>query len=121
MEDQRRKLENRRLLARVWGFFLKVIVGYGYYPSRPAVWWLAALTLVGFALFWAGYSVGNMTPTDKEAYTSFENDHQPPSYYGTFHAFIFSLEDSFQLVKLGQVDRWQPNPHPRTVTGLYHG
>jgi hypothetical protein len=121
MEDQRRKLENRQFFARAWSFLLKVTVGYGYYPSRPALWWLAALTLVGCALFWAGYRAGNVVPTDKEAYTAFENEHRPPSYYGTFHAFIFSLENSFQLVKLGQADRWQPNTDRRRVIGSYDG
>jgi hypothetical protein len=60
MEDRRRELEDEGWLARVWSAFLKLTVGYGYNPSRPALWWLAALTIFGFAQFWAGYSAGNM-------------------------------------------------------------
>lgn len=112
MEDRRRKLADGRWLARVWSAFLKLTVGYGYYPSRPAVWWLAALTLFGFLLFWAAYSAGNMVPTEKEAYSTFEQDRRPPSYYGNFHALIYSFENSFQIVKLGQADHWQPVPYP---------
>jgi hypothetical protein len=28
------------------------------------------------------------------------------------HASVYSLENSFPLVKLGQIDRWQPDPSP---------
>ncbi len=115
MEDRRRKLEDEGWLARVWSAFLKLTVGYGFYPSRPALWWLAALTTFGFALFWAGYSAGNMVPTEKEAYSTFERDRQPPAYYGSFHASIYSFENSFQIVKLGQADRWQPDPYPHSL------
>lgn len=114
MEDKRRKLEDRGWLASVWSAFLKLTVGYGYYPSRPALWWLALLTLLGFVLFWAGYNAGNMVPTEKEAYSTFEQDRRPPSYYGNFHALIYSFENSFQIVKLGQADHWQPDPYPHS-------
>jgi hypothetical protein len=114
MEERRRALGDHGWLARVWSAFLKLTVGYGYYPSRPALWWLAILTLLGFALFWAGYHAGNMVPTEKEAYSTFENDHRPPPYYGSFHALIYSFENSFQIVKLGQADRWQPEPYPHS-------
>lgn len=115
MEDRRRELEDEGWLARVWSAFLKLTVGYGYYPSRPALWWLAALTIFGFALFWAGYSAGNMVPTEKEAYSTFERDRQPPAYYGSFHASIYSFENSFQIVKLGQAEHWQPGPYPHSL------
>jgi hypothetical protein len=115
MEDRRRKLEDDGWLARVWSAFLKLTVGYGYYPSRPALWWLAVLTLFGFALFWAGYSAGDMVPTEKEAYSTFERERQPPAYYGSFHALIYSFENSFQIVKLGQADRWQPDPYTHSA------
>lgn len=114
MEDRRRRLEDQNWLARAWSVFLRLTVGYGYYPSRPALWWLAILTLLGFGLFWAGYHAGNMVPTEKEAYSTFENDLRPPAYYGSFHASIYSFENSFQIVKLGQADRWQPAPYPHS-------
>jgi hypothetical protein len=52
-----------------------------------------------------------MVPSEKEAYGTFKNGHQPPAYYGTFHASIYSFENSFQIVRLGQADRWQPEPN----------
>jgi hypothetical protein len=36
-----------------------------------------------------------------------------PSHYERFQPAIYSLETSFQLIKLGQADRWQPDPRPR--------
>jgi len=119
MEDRRRELEDRGSLARMRSVFLRLTVGYGYYPSRPALWWLAILTVVGFALFWAGYYAGSMVPTDKEAYLAFQIDRRPPAYYGTFHALVYSFESSFQIVKLGQSDRWQPDPN--SYRSLYQG
>jgi hypothetical protein len=68
---------------------------------------------VGWPLFQYGYQVGRITPNEKEIYTSFEESgqrHQPPPYYEHFYAPVYSLENSFPLVKLGQVDRWQPDP-----------
>lgn len=117
MEDRRRGLEDHGWLARVWGIFLRLTVGYGYYPSRPALWWLAFLTVLGFVLFWAGYYAGNMVPTEKEAYSTFQNDRRTPPYYGSFHALTYSFENSFQIVKLGQADRWQPEPYPQSFAG----
>jgi hypothetical protein len=34
---------------------------------------------------------------------------------------MYSLENSFPLVKLGQIDRWQPDPSPkRSVKRIWH-
>lgn len=55
-------------------------------------------------------------PTDKDAYQSFRNNHSLPEYHERFHACAYSLENAFPLVKLGQVDRWQPDP--RSAAGL---
>lgn len=95
--------------AKLWSLILKSVVGYGYYPGLSLLW-LAGLALLGFALFWGGYCAGIMVPTDKDAYVSFRNDHRLPDYYERFHALVYSAENSFPLVKFGQVDRWQPEP-----------
>ncbi len=110
MERRRRKQEDRAWSARAWSAILRATIGYGYYPGR-AVWWLLRLVLAGFLLFWGGYLAGSVTPTDKDAYACFKKGGQLPPHYETFHASIYSLENSFPLVKLGQADRWQPDPN----------
>jgi hypothetical protein len=84
-------------------------VGYGYYPGR-ALLWLGALALAGFARFRGRLSTGIMAPTDKSAYVIFRSDHRFPDYYDGSYKLIYSAENSFPLVKLGQVDRCQPEP-----------
>jgi hypothetical protein len=66
--------------------------------------------LVGASLYWFSYSAGTIAPTDKDAYANFESRRKPPLYYARFQPFSFSLENTFPLVKLGQADKWQPNP-----------
>jgi sRNA-binding regulator protein Hfq len=109
MERRRRKQEDRGWFARVWSRILRSTIGYGYDPEK-ALWWLAGLSVLGLILFWGGYAAGSIAPTDNVAYSSFkQNSHLPP-HYETFHASIYSLENALPLVKLGQVDRWQPDP-----------
>jgi hypothetical protein len=111
MERRRRKQEDRTRPARTWSAILRATIGYGYYPGR-ALLCLLGLVLAGFLLFWGGYLAGSVAPTDKDAYACFRKGGQLPPHYETFHASIYSLENSFPLVKLGQADRWQPDPDP---------
>jgi hypothetical protein len=96
-----------------WSWTLRKTIGYGYHPVW-ALWWLLGLTLLGSTFYLGGYSIGSMVPTDKIAYCAFKQDRQLlPRYYEHFHASMYSLENSFPLVKLGQVDHWQPDPSPQ--------
>lgn len=112
MEKRRRQQKDRGQLARVWTGILKLTIGFGYYPGR-ALLWSIGLTVVGCLLFWGGYTVGSMAPTDKDAYGTFRLRGQLPPQYERFNALIYSFEGSVPLIKLGQVDRWQPDPNPR--------
>lgn len=93
---------------------LRSTIGYGYYPLK-AFRWLAIFILVGFVLFGIGYRAGSMTPTDKDAYVTFTSGRQIPAYYQRFYPLIYSVENSLPFVKLGQVDRWQPDPDSKSV------
>jgi hypothetical protein len=53
-----------------------------------------------------------MVPTEKYACQSFKYDGQPRAHYSRFAPLVFSVEHSLPLVKLGQADRWQPDPNP---------
>jgi hypothetical protein len=106
-----RSQENQDNFARGWNFILKYAIGYGYYPSR-ALLCLLCLAVLGFGLYCGGYYAGSVVPTEKDTYILFKSNHRIPDYYEPFHASIFSLENSFPLVKLGQVDHWKIDPSP---------
>jgi hypothetical protein len=111
MERRRRKAEGRSWHARLGGWLLELTIGYGIYPLRAIVG-LGLLTVVGWGLFWLGYSSGAMAPTDKDAYCFFHAQGRPPDYYQRFTASVYSLENSLPFVNLGQKDHWTPDPNP---------
>jgi hypothetical protein len=99
------------LAASIWNPILRITIGYGYYPGLALVWLLLVVAL-GWPVFRHGYFSWNIAPIDKDAYKSFQIEHSPPANYDRFRALVYSLENSFPLVKLGLVDRWQPNSPP---------
>jgi hypothetical protein len=110
MEDLRRDEESHGFSARLWGFILKLTIGYGYHPER-AIWALAILVVLGWVVYGASYSAGRMAPTEKEAYTEFKKPGgKLPAQYPAFSPAIYSLENSVPLVKLDQAVKWQPDP-----------
>lgn len=112
MERQRRVKEDATRFQKLWSAILQRTVGFGYFPGR-ALWGLVALVLLGWVIYWAGFSAGNMVPTDKDVYPVFKSSGKVTAHYDRFHAFVYSAENSFPLVKFGQVDRWQPDPNPQ--------
>lgn len=102
-----------RNLTRFWLRPLMGLIAYGHRPVN-ALWGLAALTLFGALLYrQAGPTI---TPTDKDAYQSVASKSALPANYPRFQPFIFSLENTFPLVKLGQADKWQADPEPQAAT-----
>ncbi len=116
MERRRRKKEDNTIYARSWSWTLLRTIKYGYSPGI-ALQWLAGLILAGAIFFGAGYYAGDVVPIEKDAYRLFRDCRQLPPEYQRFHALIYSAENSFPLVKLGQVDRWQPTPDPHNSWG----
>ena len=112
MERHVRSRDHRWWRTHLVNPVLRSTVGYGYYPART-FWWLAAFILLGFALYSTAYREGGIVPTDKDAYVIFKDAQQFPAHYERFHALIYSVENSLPFVKLGQVDRWQPDPRPQ--------
>lgn len=92
-----------RALTKGWMKLVKAPIGYGYNPGR-AVWGLVLLTALGAFLF--RHYAGQMI------YSGDAAAHMPH-----FQPLAYSFENTFPLVKLGQVDKWQPNPD---VSGLAH-
>jgi len=110
MEHLRRGQERMRLRP-LWNWILRVTVGYGYHPGWAFRWLIVSFAL-GSMFYWAGYTAGYIVPTDDKVYTAVRGAHALPPHYERFHASIYSLENAFPLVKLGQADRWQADPSP---------
>ncbi|SRR6266404_1793659 len=89
---------------------LKNAIGYGYEPEN-AIWGLGLVTVIGWLVYWGSYRMSKMVPTDKEAFDSMKSGGQLPQHYPRLSALIYSLENTFPLVKLGQVEKWQPDTH----------
>lgn len=88
------------------------IVGYGIYPGR-AVWYACGLAALGWIVHRRAQRVGAMAPREKDAYDEFSKG-QTPVHYQPFNPLIYSVENCLPLVKLGQDDVWQADPHPQT-------
>jgi len=110
------EMEDRLWKGDFWGPVvrpaLRWTVGYGYYPLL-IILWAALLTVVGWFIYQSSYHAGGMVPTEKEACATFEEQERKlPAHYPGFSPFIYSVENSLPLVKLGQADKWQPDPAP---------
>ena len=109
------EMERRRRLSDSWterpeDLAMKSI-GYGYLPLQ-ALGGLAALTVVGWLVYRRAYLAKAMVPTEEHAYKCYKEKDAPPPYYPRFNALVYALENVVPLVKLGQADRWQPEPEP---------
>ena len=102
----------KKLSARDWLRWLRAFIGYGYKPGRAAVL-MFLLWLGGAFLAQRTFILHGIVPTDKEAYSNVQSKREVPAYYPPFQPFMFSLEHTFPLVKLGQADKWQPAPDER--------
>lgn len=110
MEDHLWK-EERTLAAALFRRPLSLVVGYGYYPLRALVG-LAILVVIGWGVYAGARAAGAMVPRDEKAYEQFKANRIAPSHYEPLSPFVYSLENSLPLVKLGQTDRWEPDPTP---------
>jgi hypothetical protein len=124
MERRRRQNEDKNRIEKFWSNALRWTIGYGYHPVW-AIRWLLGSVFLGFVLYCLAYASGNMVPCNSLAYDGFKHNYQrlPPNYE-RFHASIYSLENAFPIVKLGEIDNWQPDPSPQRFVKrvcLWHG
>jgi hypothetical protein len=110
MEDRRWETkEDHHWTDPIQRWPLKLTVGYGYDPLR-AFWEVLGLSVLGWVIYRRSYLAGNMVPTEKEAYDAFHSDSRLPNSYIRFSPLVYSVENSLPLVKLGQADKWHPEP-----------
>jgi hypothetical protein len=110
MEDRLWK-EEHTLAAVLFRWPLSLVVGYGYYPLR-ALAGLAILVAIGWGVYAGARASGAMVPKEEKAYELFKANGYSPGHYEPLSPFVYSLENSLPLVKLGQTDHWQPDPTP---------
>ena len=112
MEELRRNDEDHGPFAHLESLILKGSIGYGYHPAW-AMWEIVGLSAMGWIIYRRSYLAGGMVPTDKEACADFiKPERELPAQYPSFFPLIYSVENSLPLVKLGQGDKWQPDPEP---------
>jgi hypothetical protein len=121
LETRARAEDRRRLVQSPVRWFLRssgdavshATVGYGIYPGR-AIWYLGGLTALGWVVHRRAQRVGAMAPTDKDAYSEFHDiGRKTPARCQPFNPLMYSVENCIPLVKLGQDERWQPDPNPQ--------
>jgi hypothetical protein len=117
-------MESRALDGRSWwrrsiGYLLGWTIGYGY-ASQRAILWILGLIVIGTSVYWHGVTM--MVPAQKDAYAYLQCFHDTPANYGRFHAFVYSMDNSFPLIKLGVQEKWIPKEctgcNSTTRTGL---
>lgn len=72
---------------------------------------LALILFFGTILFSFASLHGLIAPTDKDAYTAWAGGQPYLAAYPRFQPFVYTLENALPLVKLGQDDKWAPNPN----------
>jgi len=109
MERLRRRQGDPNSARRMWNKTLDWSIRFGYEPQR-AVWGLAILSALGWILYRRSYLAGGMAPTEKVACSDFRQDGRTPTCYEAFSPLVYSVENSLPLVKLGQYEKWKPDP-----------
>lgn len=109
MEDRKHHLRRHPWPARLWYSVFQLTIGYGIYP-RQAVWGLLLLVALGWVIYRPAYFNHLITPTNETAYKAFRANGKAPDYYQLFYPLVYSAENSFPLVKLGQSDAWTTDP-----------
>lgn len=97
---------NIKFSKKVWLWFLKVLLGYGYKPIR-VIYWAIGIWLLGAILFSYGYNKEQIKPPSKFAWEDTEYQ-EYYTYYPKFDPLIYSLDVFLPIVNLGQQDFWKP-------------
>jgi len=123
----------RSLAWRAWYGVLRWTIGYGYRPFGFVAWALG-LMAAGFLLFSNGHDgvvcgksgvvpkyaslleaplcrANEWIPSDGEALASesWMRNRKPPPDYLPLDPFVYSLEATFPVLSLGQLEKWHPS------------
>ena len=123
LEKARSKEFKRGGLWYFWYFILRVTIGYGYRPFR-FLGCAMALLVFGWLVFSIGHD-GIVSLPNEKVPAFLENEWisadsvaqadliaekgKKPMDYPPFNPFIYSLEATFPVLPLGQLDKWHPS------------
>jgi hypothetical protein len=104
---QRAKAQNQSKLVR-WRQ-----IAFAWLQESPLriLYTIALVVAMGWAVFGYAAAFGAMAPTDHEAYTEWTKKEPISSAYPKLNPLMYSLENALPLVKLGQDDKWAPDPN----------
>ena len=121
--EKKRHKQSPKGLWRAWCSALKWTIGYGYKPFR-SLWWAIGLPLVGTILFSActqnlsskftscgcppAFLANEWIPSEGRALEHWGQKGQVPQDYPEFQPFVYSVEATFPVLPLGQLDKWHP-------------
>lgn len=146
-ELEKKRHERSKGGWRAWYSILNWTIGYGYKPFR-SLGWTVGLVMTGFLLFSSGHDgivsrfapqslktpafldntflANEWIPLEGEALKHWEKTSQTrgkgqaPQDYPKFNPFIYSLESTFPVLPLGQLDKWHPkNTFLRAVRWIW--
>ena len=104
------------------------LIGYGYAPWR-AFAISVAMILLGWFLFYVGFSHDLLSPTRENAYLKTPNGHRVlgksgrpkiSKDYPVFNPLVYSLESFIPLIKFDQSASWTPNANSSTEISRFH-
>jgi hypothetical protein len=105
-----RRAEKSRMPVRL------VRKGFAWLREQPfrIAWSIGLILFLTTALFWWAGSNGAIAPREKDSYNAWAKGQPFSVAYPRFNPLIYSLENELPLVKLGQDDKWTPDPshHP---------
>ena len=97
------------LLWRLW----KIAFAWLDEAPQRILYSIAVTLILGTLIFGEAGFTGALAPTEKEAYSAFLLGKPMPAAYPVLNPFVYTLENSLPLVKLGQDDKWAPDRgHP---------
>ena len=122
--EKKRHEQSTGGLWGAWHSILNWTIGYGYKPFR-SLWWAIGLPLVGTILFSActqslsskftscgcapAFLANEWIPSEGKALEHWGQKGQAPQDYPEFQPFIYSVEATFPVLPLGQLDKWHPD------------
>jgi sRNA-binding regulator protein Hfq len=130
MQKNRERARFTRFPKQAWWWynFFGRAIGYGYAPWRAFAMSIVMI-LLGWLLFYLGFSHDLISPTSADAYVKAPNGHvvlgksgRPAisTDYPVFNGFVYSLESFIPLIKADQSTSWTPNANRSTEISAYH-
>ena len=105
--DDRLQYGDMSIANRIWQYFLRITILYGYNAWR-VIGWMVGFIIVGYAVFHIGKIWNCIKPTEEWAYELKDNEPTDniSSKYPKYSPLIFCLDEFIPLVNLHQTEFW---------------